>query len=67
MNEFETFWYEVYEDEKRGSSKESSLAFCKYKYTAETVARYFPESKIRKIQQLNAWSFITLVGEEIKL
>lgn len=51
-----TIWYEVYEDTKRGSNTVQTIAFCKYKYTAETVARYFCHSKIRKVMQLNNWS-----------
>lgn len=45
------YWWEVYEDKERGSNLETTLAFCKYRYTAETVSRYFPQSKIRKIKQ----------------
>jgi hypothetical protein len=50
-------WYQVYEEDKRGSNKEHTLAFTAFKYTADTVARYFPLSKIRRVMQLNTWEW----------
>ncbi len=52
-----TFWYEVYEDGECGSNIERTIAFCKYKYSAETLARYFPVSKIRVVEQKNTWEW----------
>lgn len=51
------YWWEVYEDCERGSNEETTLAFCKFKYTAETVARYFPASKIRRVKQSTTWQW----------
>ncbi len=49
MNNIKDIWYEVYEDDERGSNQEQTIAFCKLNYVAVNVARLFPLSKIRKI------------------
>lgn len=60
-------WWQVYEDKERGNNEEQTLAFCKFKYTAETVARYFPASKIRKVKENSNWdymaAFTTIIGD----
>jgi hypothetical protein len=45
-------WWEVYEDIEGESNQKYTIAFCRFKYTAETVARYFPCSKIRQVKQI---------------
>ena len=52
-----TIWYEVYENEERGSNEEQTIAFCKYKYSADRVSRYFPQSKIRKVREFSTWEW----------
>lgn len=51
------FWWEVYEDKERGSNEEITIAFCKYKYSAERLSRYFPKSKIRQVKQTTTWQW----------
>jgi hypothetical protein len=48
-------WYEVYENAERGYGEEQTIAFCAFKYSAETIQRYFCYSEIREVFKDDNW------------
>jgi hypothetical protein len=49
--------YEVYDQTNPISDETFTIAFCAHKTAADTIARYYPTSKIRVIKKMNEWEY----------